>query len=274
MFVFLGAVLLTMVLAYLPVWTKLVEMWSESEENSHGYLILPISLYAVWCKREVLAKTPIQGSSWGLALTCLSLAIYIVSYYGEIVTVQSLSLIAVTMGMALYLLGWAMIKELLFPLFFLLFMIPVPAQIYSWLTIPLQLFVSKVSVACAQAINVPIYREGNVLHLPQRTLQVVQACSGLRSMISLLALSATYGHFTLKSPLPKGILFLSGIPIAIAVNIVRVFIMIIAFHYFDINLTEGTVHTYFGVGIFLLALILTGLMREILVKWDKSNIQN
>jgi len=161
-----------------------------------------------------------------------------------------------------------MSKELLFPLFLLLFMIPVPAQIYSKFTIPLQLFVSKSSVWIGAIMGLPIYREGNVIHLPNQTLQVVQACSGLRSVISLLLLSAVFGYFTLKANILRAVLFICGIPAAILVNIIRVLLLVLAFHYLNYDLTKGTIHTVFGMLIFILALIFLLGIKGLLCNWD------
>ena len=173
-------------------------------------------------------------------------------------------------GVIIYLYGFLIFKELLFPLVFLLFMIPIPGQIYSSLTIPLQLHVTKVSVWIGAFLDIPIYREGNVIHLPDRTMQVVQACSGLRSMVSLLMLSAIFGYFTLKSNMLRFALFLSGIPVAIFVNIIRVCLMVFAFYYFNYDLTKDSVHTVFGIIIFFIALIIIALTKGVLSIWDKS----
>ena len=179
-------------------------------------------------------------------------------------------MVPVLAGLIIYFFGFQMFKELLFPLFLLLFMIPVPSQIYSTLTIPLQLFVSRVSAGIANLLGIPIYREGNVINLPEYTLQVVEACSGLRSMISLLTLSAIFAYMTLKSNLLRTLLFITGIPAAIAVNIFRVLLMIMAFYYFQYDLTQGSVHTVFGVVIFILALAIIAGMKGLLSFWDTS----
>jgi exosortase len=163
-----------------------------------------------------------------------------------------------------------MLKELIFPIFFMLFMIPIPSQIYSALTIPLQLFVSKTSVTVAQFFQIPIYREGNVIHLPDYTMQVVQACSGLRSMISLLTLSIIFSYLTLSSNKLRSILFISGIPIAIFVNVIRVLLTILMYYYYGLNLAEGSIHTAFGIFIFFLALILLFGMKGLLSIWEKK----
>ena len=260
----------TFILAFFPVWKKLVLSWYSSDQYSHGFFIIPITLYIIWKKKDILVKTPIRPSWWGMALVVFSLLLYLFAHFAEILTLTSFSILLLLAGVIIYLYGFLIFKELLFPLVFLLFMIPIPSQIYSSLTIPLQLFVSKVSVWLGSTIGIPIYREGNVIHLPDRTMQVVQACSGLRSMISLLMLSAIIGYLTLKSNILRFVLFLSGIPAAIFVNIIRVCLMVFAFHYFNYDLTKDSVHTVFGIIIFCIALIIIALSKGVLSIWDKS----
>ena len=259
------------VAAYLPVWKNLVTFWHASEDYSHGFLIVPLSLYIIWQKRGTLAKTPIYPSWWGVCLVVFSLIVYVVAYFAEVTTLASVSMILALTGVIIYLFGVAFLKQIIFPLFLLLLMIPVPAQVYSAVTIPLQLMVSKASAGAAWLMGIPLYREGNLIHLPDRTLaRVVQACSGLRSMIALLTLGAVFGYMTLHSNWLRAILFFSGIPFAILVNIVRVLAMIVAFHYFQYDLTSGNVHTVFGLIIFLLALALIALTKGVLSLWDMS----
>ena len=263
----------TFILAYYPVWKRLVLTWYNSDDYSHGFFIIPLCLYIIWRKKEVLAEIPIKPSLWGLAIVIFSLLLYLFALLAEIMTLTSFSMVLLLAGVVIFFYGFLMVKELLFPLVLLLFMIPVPAQIYSKLTIPLQLFVSKASVGISNLLGLPIYREGNVIHLPDRTLQVVQACSGLRSMISLLTLSAIFAYLTLKSNLLRTILFFSGIPAAILVNIIRVLLLVFAFHYLNFDLTTGTIHTVFGMIIFILALIVIFIMKAILSIWDRSATQ-
>ena len=260
----------TFILAFFPVWKRLVLSWYSSDQYSHGFFIIPITLYIIWKKKDILVKTPIRPSWWGMALVVFSLLLYLFAHFAEILTLTSFSIVLLLAGVIIYLYGFLIFKELLFPLVFLLFMIPIPSQIYSSLTIPLQLFVSKVSVWLGSTIGIPIYREGNVIHLPDRTMQIVQACSGLRSMISLLMLSAIIGYLTLKSNILRFVLFLSGIPAAIFVNIIRVCLMVFAFHYFNYDLTKDSVHTVFGIIIFCIALIIIALSKGVLSIWDKS----
>jgi len=266
----ISLLLATFMLTYFPVWKRLIVAWSGSEEYSHGFFIVPLFFYILWRKKEIFAEIPIKPSSWGLALVIFSLLLYLFAHLAEIMTLTSFSMVLLIAGVVIYFYGFLMVKELIFPLFLLLFMIPVPAQIYAKLTIPLQLFVTKASVGISNILGLPIYREGNVIHLPDRTLQVVQACSGLRSMISLLTLSAIFGYFTLKSNFLRTILFFSGIPAAIFVNIIRVLLLVFAFHYLNYDLTTGTIHTVFGIIIFMLALVFIAIIKGVLSIWDKS----
>lgn len=267
----LGAIFLAIfITAYFPVWKRLVLLWYGSDDYSHGFFTVPLCIYIIWQKRRILGEIRKAPSNWGLICILTALFIYLGAHFAEILTVSSISMILFLAGVIIYFYGFAMFKELLFPLAILLFMIPVPSQIYATLTVPLQLFVSSVSTWLSSIINIPIYREGNVIHLPENTLQVVQACSGLRSMISLLTLSAVFAYLTLKSNTLRTILFLSGIPVAVLVNIIRVLVMIFAFYYFNYDLAHGSAHTIFGIAIFFLAIIIIALMKGVLSIWEKS----
>jgi exosortase len=268
------ALWLTLILAfigaYFPVFESLVGAWYRSEDYSHGFLIIPVSLFLIWRKRDVLSRTQIAGSAWGLGIIFFSLCSYLLSHFAEIMSLASFSMVLFICGSVLYLFGRQVFKEIFFALLLLCFMIPIPAQIYATLTVPFQLFVSAVSSFLASIANIPVYREGNVIYLPEHTLQVVQACSGLRSMISLLTLSAIFGYLTLKSNSLRTILFFSGIPAAIAVNIFRILIMIAAFYFFNFDLAKGNVHTIFGLFIFIVALMIVAAVRGVLSIWDRS----
>ncbi len=269
--VLLFALLLgSFVLAYFPVWEGLIGVWSRSDEYSHGFFMVPAAIYILWQKRERLSEIPVTPSGWGLVMVVFSLLVYLLSHLADIATLKALTLVPLVAGVVVYFYGFPMLKELLFPIFILLFMIPVPSQVFSKLTIPLQLFVSKVSAGIADLIGVSIFRQGNVLHTPEQSFQVVQACSGLRSMITLLILSALYGYFTLRSNVLRTLLFFSGIPVAILVNIIRVLMMVLVAYYFSYDLTEGTIHTLFGLSIFVIALFFLFLIQNFLGIWDKS----
>ena len=267
-------VLATFIFAYFPVWRDLISAWSGSPENSYGFFIIPISAFLVWKKFSTLSRVPSQGSTLGLLIVIFSLLLYLFAHYAEIITLRSLSIVALLAGAIIYLYGFSIFKELIFPITFLLFMIPIPSQIYSYLTIPLQLFVSKVSVWLAASLGVSVFREGNVIHLPGHTFQVVRACSGMRSMVSLLTLSAVFGYLSLKSNLLRLGLFLSGIPVAIIVNTFRVLLILLAFHYLHADLTRGIPHQALGLLVFIVALLILFMIRGVISPWDRYHTQS
>ena len=269
-YVLLSILLIIFCAVFFPVLKSLIKFWHGSEEYSHGFFIIPLSLYIIRQKKDELARTPLQPSNWGLFIIITSLLLFIIARAGEILTLVPVAMIFLIFGIVIYLFGFLMCRKLIFPLFFLFFMIPVPSQIYSALTIPLQLFVTKITVFIASLMGIPIYREGNVINLPDHTMQVVQACSGLRSMISLLVLGAIFGYFTLRSNILRGILFVAGIPVSIIVNIFRVFLMVTAYYYFGYDLTADSIHTIFGMSIFIMALIIIAATQRGLSFWDKS----
>lgn len=254
--------------AYAPVLIGLWNVWLHSDEYSHGFFIIPIALYICWTKKEILADIPVTSSAWGLFIFFLSLVLYVGARYAGITTIASLTMVMCLVGLVYALYGRQILREVSFPLFLLLFMIPVPNQIYSSLTVPLQLFVSQISVTLVSLLGLPILRDGNVIHLPDRTLEVVQACSGLRSLITLLTLSLIMGYFTLRSNFFRILLVLLAIPVAIIVNIVRVVIMIVILFYYQYDLTEDSVHTIYGLVIFALALGIIFTFQRVLQIWD------
>lgn len=261
----LGFLLLAFAIAFFPTWQRLFHAWSSSDDYSHGFLIVPLSLYILWQKRDALQAASIRPSWAVLPVVAASLVLYLIAEYGEIRTLAPLAMILFVAAGLMFLFGFQIFKLCLFPLFLLFFMIPVPAQIYASLTIPLQLFVTRVTVFLASSLGIPIMREGNVLYLPEHTLQVVQACSGLRSIMMLLTLGAVISYFSLDSNVLRTFLTLSAIPIAVLVNVVRVLAMVVAFYFFQYDLTQGSVHTVFGTVIFGLAVMFFILFRKALL---------
>lgn len=266
--IFLIVLLVIFVAAFSPVIKSLFKSWTESGDNSHGLLIIPLSLYIIWQNRAKLAKTEISPGPAGLILVAISILLYVFGFLAEISTVKSLSLVLSIWTIIWSLFGKKVFGVLSFPLIFLILMIPIPTQFYSMATIPLQLAVSKASTIIVSLFGIPILREGNVLHLPNRTLAVVQACSGLRSLMSIVTLCAIFGYWTLSSNILRGLLIVFSIPTAIIVNIIRVVIMILALFFLDFDITKGTSHTIFGILIFFLAIIIVAIMKGILSKWD------
>jgi exosortase len=252
----------TFLAAYLPVLTGLIHTWISSDDYSHGLAIIPLAVYILWQKRATLLATPVKGTWSGLLVATASLILYTIAKVGEIQSLSPVSMIIFLWGAVIFLFGYEIYKVSLFPLLVLFFMIPVPAQIIAALTIPLQLIVTKASVWMASMVGVPVFHEGNIINVPQGTFQVVQACSGLRSIMTMLTLGAVLAYLTLRSNILRGILFVLAVPIAIAVNILRVFLLVVVFHFLGIDLSEGTLHTLLGLAVFVIAFGLFLLTRK------------
>lgn len=253
---------------WLPTIIGLGRVWYSSDDFSHGFLIVPLAVYIVWQHREELARIPQRGHWGGLVVAVISLLGFLFGKVSGMATLASLAMIIFIWGSVLYLFGFAVFRNVSFPLVFLLFMVPVPSQLYAAITMPLQLMVSKASVTLAATAGIPVFREGNVIQLPDITFQVVQACSGLRSIMTMLTLGALIAYFMLRSPYFRIILFLLGIPVAIAVNIFRVLSMIVSYHFFSLDMTQGTPHTVLGIAVFTLALAIFMLIQKGLARCE------
>jgi len=257
-----STILLTcIVICYFPVLKSLILLWSYNEDYSHGFFIPLITGYLIWTKRKHLSFNP---SNIGFLIILLSLSIYIAAYYIETYTIIHLSLVLSFFGISLFIFGKETTKKIAFPLFFLIFMFPIPSSIYAKLTLPLQLLVTKLSISLTQLVGIPSYREGNIIYLPSHSLEVVNVCSGLRSLIALLALGSIFAYLSFKSNIKRFLLIISVIPISIILNTLRVSISAILSYYWNISIT-GTLHILLGLFIFILALIFLLCIKKLLI---------
>jgi len=253
--------------AYYPIFKILATKWAGSEDYTHAFFTVPIILYMAWLKRESFAA----GQGWqktGLAWIILATALYIVSLQLQIPSFIAMSMVLTVSGAILYLSGIKVLREMFIPLLLLILLIPVPEQLLSMITASLQLKVSQASELILQLLNVPLFREGNVLHIPEKTFQVVEACSGIRSLISLITLSLILGYFSLKNNWSIVILVAFSIPVAVLVNIMRVSSLVLAFHFFRLDLSSGSAHTIMGLALFGIALVVLFMLQRILEHWE------
>lgn len=251
-----GALLITglVAAAYLRVLAKLVSDWWEFPDFSHGFLVPPFAAYVLWRKRAVLANTRITPAWSGVALIAFGLLILFLGVYGAELFLSRISLVLVLSGLVLAFGGSQMLKETRFALFVLLLAIPIPAIIYTQITFPLQLLASKLASALLPLFGVPVLREGNVIQLPAMSLEVAEACSGIRSLMSLLTLAIFYGYFLERSFWRRVALALASVPIAIAANAVRLLGTGLSVQYWDPDKATGFFHEFSGWVMFLVSL--------------------
>lgn len=249
---------------YQHVIAKLVHDWYVDENYSHGFLIVPIALYFVWERRQKLKDAAHAPSSWGIILVAGSMAVLMAGILGSELFLTRISILGTIAGVVLFLLGWNHLKILILPIAFLLLMIPIPAIIFNQVAFPLQLLASRFGEAALLASQIPVLREGNVIHLANTSLEVAEACSGIRSLISLLTLGIVYGYFTDSRLWVRIALALGTIPIAIAANGIRVAGTGIAAHYYGAEAAQGFFHSFSGWIIFIAAFIMMFILYRII----------
>jgi len=270
----LGLILGLFFLLYYPVITKLVSDWGIDDNYSHGYLIPFITGYMIWSIRKDLKKIEPTPNNLGLILLIPGLCQLLVARVGSERFLQCTSMLLVLFGLSLFLMGKKFTKKVSFPIAYLFFMIPIPAIIWDKIAFPMKLFASYLAVKVIGMIGIPIFREGNILHLANTTLEVADACSGLRSLTSLLALSAALVFFTEHSRFKKWLLFLSAVPIAILTNIIRLTVTAGLASRYGEKVAQGFLHEFSGWLIFLLGLAMLMGVNALLSQKIKSEIRN
>src|SRR6516165_11321170 len=242
---------------YAPVLWRLGRQWYEDPDYSHGFLVPLLSAYLIWQRRDKLAAVVRKPSNLGLLVVLFALGLLFLGSLGAELFLTRISIIFMICGLIIYFSGWALLRALAFPLAFLLFAIPIPVLIYNEIVFPLQFIASRFATSVLETLNLfPIMREGNVLIMPGMRLEVVEACSGIRSLMSLLALAAGYGYLAEKSVAVRCFLFLAMIPLAIISNGTRVMITALMTNYIGPKAAEGFMHEFSGWVIFVVATVL------------------
>lgn len=239
---------------YRDVLGVMFSVWIDDENNSHGILVPAVCGYLVATRREELLKASVTSCLWGLWITLFGVLMLLSGWVAtEFFTMRS-SLVVVLFGTILYWFGPSVTRIIGGPIAYLLLMVPVPAIVYDAIAMPLRVLVTQVSVYIMKAFGIIVMREGNVMIFPNITLEVVNACSGLRSMTSLLALSVAFALLFQKSMVNRVILVLLTLPIALVTNMGRVVGTGVLAQYFGAAAAEGFFHEFAGMVIFFSAL--------------------
>lgn len=183
-------------LLFYPLIFKLIDSWEVDPNYSHGFFIPFISLYFIYTKRKVLKYLDITPSNTGLWVVVFGLLLFILSWLSSLDFAQGISMLVVLWGSILFLYGKQVARLLTFPICYLVFMIPLPAIVWNRLSVPLSLVASSISAKLMELMGLVVYREGNIITLPNITLQVVEACSGLRSLVTMMALGAALAYLS------------------------------------------------------------------------------
>jgi len=256
---------LALMVLYVDVIVGLVNAWATNPDYSHGFLIVPLCVYFVWERRRRLATLDVRPSLTGLFVVAVSLCVFVAGQLGAEQFLARVSLLGVLAGSVIFVLGWAHARALAWAFCFALLMIPLPAIVFNEIAQPLQLLASSVAEQSLLIFHIPVLREGNVIFLSSATLEVAEACSGIRSLVSLLTVGIVYGYFTEERMSRRVILAASTLPIAVAANALRVAGTGLLAHSAGQAAAEGFFHVFAGWLVFMSAVgmlfVLQGALR-------------
>lgn len=253
---------------FLPVyWWAANGIW-QSDEQGYGVLILAVVVWLFWRqRREILAAPATASPWWTVPVFVLGLAVYLMGRVFDISIFEFAAQPLVAMSLLLLLSGTRALRAAWFPVFYLLFMIPVPGPIVDAVTGPLKQAISHVVVDLLYAVGYPISRSGVVITIGQYQMLVADACSGLHSMISLSALGTLYLFLMGRRSVTQNIVMLLAIlPIAFMANIVRVIVLVLITYHFGDDAGQGFLHGAAGVLLFLVALFLLFALDRVLAR--------
>lgn len=253
--------IILLIAIYWRIIAKLVYDWYSQPDFSHGFLVPLFSAYLVWTKRKTLRSIPVRQSWAGVPLVVLGIITLFLGVYGAELFLARLSLLIILGGLIWTLAGREMLRELRFPLLVLLLGIPWPRVVYNQVTFPLQILASRLASAALPLFGVPVLRDGNIIQLPSMPLEVAEACSGIRSLMSLFTAAVFYGYFLEPSVKRRVILALAALPIAVLANGARIVGTGLAVQYWDPQKALGFFHEFSGWLIFVFSLVLLYLLH-------------
>ncbi|MCK9502491.1 MAG: exosortase/archaeosortase family protein [Lascolabacillus sp.] len=233
---------------------------------SHGFLIPFVSAFLIWQKRAQLQYMEPAGSWWGLLVVIAALLLHITGTIVYVYSVSGFSILLLIFGLSLFLFGRQITRSILFPLSFLFFMFPLPEAFISLISFPLKMFAADAGTWIVRLLGIPILQEGFNITIPNGKLLVGNPCSGLRSLITFLALGALYAYMSNLPQWRKWVLFSLSIPIALFSNITRIPILILVSHYWSLEAAapDTLVHTGSGIFVFVLGFALLFLGAKVL----------
>lgn len=248
--------------AYGPVLVELVRDWLRDPNYSHGILIPLISGFFVWKKRGELSRMGLAPSNWGILGLVAAMGMFLAGSAAAEVFTQRISFLLTVVSLVVYFAGWRWTRALAFPLALFLLAIPLPYVIYYSLTAPMQGIAAKGAIVGLRAVGLPAVAEGNIIHLPDASLEVAEACSGIRSLYAFLAIGAIMAY-TVHMPISgKWLLFFATIPLSILGNALRVWGSGMAAYLIGVEATKGVAHELFGLVVFAFSLVVLILIRR------------
>ena len=253
----IALIIILLITVYAPAFISMAQRFTAADSYySHGFLVPLVSIYFIWQKRKKLRTLlPVSSSKFGLILLSAGLLLHFASTALKINFGSYASLPIVLGGLVLYLFGKKITREILSPLAFLIFMIPLPTVTIITITFKMKILTARIASGIVNMVGIPAIRDGSTIYLPRDFLIVGDPCSGLRSLISLLALGAIFAQLIPGSRVKKSILFLSTIPIAIISNASRIVLLLLVTYIYGKEAAMGFFHDFSGMLVFAFAFI-------------------
>lgn len=262
------------VVCYAPVLRLLILQWEHDPDVGHGFFVPLVTILIIWLKRERLAELPVVPNPWGLALVVYAALQLLAASLGAELFLARTAFVLSLIGIVLTLFGTRYAREIAFPLGLLFFMVPIPAILFNQITFPLQLLASSGAEQALGLMHIPVARAGNILEVSGHPLLVTEACSGIRSLLTLSFAMLVYGYFCERRLWLRAVLFAAAIPGALGANGARVALTGLL-TYKDPKLAEGIIHSTSGAVIFLVSVLLVvgfhGLVCGMLNRLKRSN---
>lgn len=262
--VYLIVILMFFLILYFPMFIRLVKYWDINPNYGHGYFVPLAAAYLVWRKRKELKNLATEPYKLNLIILPAALLLYIIGTQGLILSASVLSFIIVIGWLMVTFLGKKMTRGMLFPLVFLLFIVPIPYL--SRLTAPMQNVSSYLSAKVLGILQFTVYREGNIIMLPNMSLEVAAVCSGLRALVLVMTVGAFYAYITFRSNRNRWLLFLLCTPIAIVANVVRIVVTAVLAQYASSKIVFKFIHDFSGIFVFVVAGVFISI-TGVIIQW-------
>jgi len=258
------AVVALVVTVYHQTLVTLWRTWDSNPNYSHGYLIPPVVAFLLWHERKRFLDARGRGAPMGLVLIALALVGHILSIRAGVFMTQGYSLVILLFGLSLFFYGGRATRAVWFPLAYLVFMLPMPPYLMNVIAFRLKVFAARAGSGTAVRLGIPLARSGMTIHIPAGSLRIADPCSGLRSLIALVALGALFAYMTRGSLWKRLALFASAVPLAVLANVVRISVLCVVANVWGIDAALGFFHDFSGLLLFMIAFVGLVVVRKLL----------
>ena len=258
------AVVALVVLVYHQMFVALWRTWATNPNYSHGYLIPPVVAFLLWRERRRYLAAREHGSTFGLVLIALALLGHVVSMRAGVFMTQGYSLVLLLFGLSIFFYGRRATRTVWFPLGYLVLMLPMPPYLMNVIAFRLKVFAARAGSGIAIKLGIPLARSGMTIHIPAGSLRIADPCSGLRSLIALVALGALFAYLTRGKAWKRVVLFASAVPLAVLANVIRISVLCVVANVWGIDAALGFFHDFSGLLLFMIAFVGLVTVRKLL----------